>query len=656
MKASIFLGALLTLCAACVADGDSDYPAVVKIGGCTGVCISDSGLVMTARHCGAPEMVVVSFGDRQVNARRVYVGRDVLDAPVVYDCDGDGFPFIPVANAVPKQSERVYYVGYPGGDNANQVRIRGRVRGGTEINGTRANVVDCQAWQGMSGCPLFNGDDELVGLLYGTSKAAGNGDSIWISWGATRAAYEAVVPASERSRRRERRPGVQRPVLYVFALPSGCPGCEEFEHDARRGKFRQFDVRVVIWTDQGWSHPDGKGGDDGMDIAKACRTKTDCPLQAAPTFWIQGADKVREGYKSADCCILISWLDGVVRAVIGVNPEPPRSTPIPPAPHPGERIEPVPDPIGSTPLPPPPAPEKPPEPLPPSTVDWGTVTLAFLCAEVDTTKLGGELRGTALEELQGPAKRRLAEITGQALRFEIVSQRLSEPWFGSVCRATGVEPKPFFVVAFVKKQLKPGLTGNIARKILREKLEEFTSGDGPLAKLKGLLPCDVILEDLHPDDYTKGMDALLHPPELSDEAPEESANKDEDRLAVLKAAIPKLVAGVVRSELKSLPAAPVADDVNFLLSEKNGGYRDWGIISGLAALLGGVVWGGTKLGKIVGVLAPLAGMVGDLSKQIRPIPRQVAAAVQAGAQTVSPPAPAAPLPASNKPAGEAKVT
>ncbi|MBD3674357.1 MAG: trypsin-like peptidase domain-containing protein, partial [Planctomycetaceae bacterium] len=86
--------------------------AIVTIdGSCSGVCVSDSGLVLTAKHCRHPERVRVRFPDRTVSAVRLYVAPKP-EGVVVFDCEGDGYPFLDVAAAAPKRGDPVTAVGY----------------------------------------------------------------------------------------------------------------------------------------------------------------------------------------------------------------------------------------------------------------------------------------------------------------------------------------------------------------------------------------------------------------------------------------------------------------------------------------------------------------------------------------------------------------
>ena len=201
--------------------------AVVMVDGCSGVCVDPAGLVLTVKHCNLPDTVTVRFRDRSVSARRVYVCREI-EGPVVYDCDGDGYPHVPVAASPPRVGERLWSYGYP------QINSRRELRwtsgpllrwstfeyGGGSFSG---NVVGFRTCPGWSGGPLLNAKGEVCGLLNSTDCTT----SVFVSSASVRQAYAATHRAVER---------VQlvaddgRPKLYVFGSMS-CTPCRQFKDD-----------------------------------------------------------------------------------------------------------------------------------------------------------------------------------------------------------------------------------------------------------------------------------------------------------------------------------------------------------------------------------------------------------------------------------------
>ncbi len=207
----IFLGITAAL-----SFGD-DRQAVVRIGDCSGVCVDPSGLVLTAKHCEHNETETVVFPDRQVTARRVYVTKEV-EGPVVFDCEGQGFPFLPMAERVPDVGSVVSSSGYPAIAGQRVFRRKtGRLLRGANFTFQGApffgNITDMPLLPGWSGGPLLNERGEVCGLL----SASNDETSVFITYTATRGALEAVTKTG-------------KPTLYVFSTRT-CISCVRFKTD-----------------------------------------------------------------------------------------------------------------------------------------------------------------------------------------------------------------------------------------------------------------------------------------------------------------------------------------------------------------------------------------------------------------------------------------
>jgi hypothetical protein len=166
--------------------------AVVQIGGCSGVCVDPAGLVMTARHCDLRDVEPVRFGELEVLATKIYEST-ASEGPVVYDCAGSGYPFVAVASSVPPPGTRVFTMGYPHVDGERRFRQQaGTVLSGGEFRfrgeAFLGNLTDMSIREGWSGGPLFNRQGEVIGLANASDKTG----SIFISFAATRAAYDEV--------------------------------------------------------------------------------------------------------------------------------------------------------------------------------------------------------------------------------------------------------------------------------------------------------------------------------------------------------------------------------------------------------------------------------------------------------------------------------
>ena len=226
---------LLALPCSNVAWADAVDEAVVMVEGCSGVCVDPAGLVLTAKHCELPATVTVRFKDRTVTAQRVYVSRDA-EGPVVYDCEGDGYPYLLVAASPPQIGERLWSYGYPQVSGRRELRWNSGPLlrwstfnyGGGSFNG---NVVGFVTGPGWSGGPLLNAKAEVCGLLNSTDCAT----SVFISSAAVRQAVATVRQQLER----ERPTADGRPTLYVFGSMT-CGPCRQFKEDyANNAPFRQ---------------------------------------------------------------------------------------------------------------------------------------------------------------------------------------------------------------------------------------------------------------------------------------------------------------------------------------------------------------------------------------------------------------------------------
>ena len=302
--------------------------AVVRVDGCSGVCVDPRGLVLTVRHCDLPEVVSVQFVDRTVPARRVYVCPET-EGPVVFDCDGEGYPFLPVASGVPPVGALVTSYGFPQVDGGRQLRsatgvlIRGssfEFRGGS----FRGNVVSIVCGPGWSGGPLLDRDNQVIGLLSSGDRCS----SVFVSFAAVRRAYDAVAATPS-----------GRPTLYVFHSQT-CGPCLKFDEDyMQNAAFSKalntaFDVVPV-------------------DVDERPGMAREFGITQVPTFVVAGRDPV-VGYEGPD--ELLSAL-GLKASQIEQSESPPAEPVEPPA-------EPEP-PVETPPAPPPTEPPADPAPVEP---------------------------------------------------------------------------------------------------------------------------------------------------------------------------------------------------------------------------------------------------------------------------------------------------
>lgn len=302
---------------------------MVQINGCSGVCVSDSGIILTAKHCGTPETADVEFaGTAPVKAKLVSNSKG-WDACVAYDCEGDGFPFLNVAGTVPPMGFRVWSYGFPAtalGRTFNE--LHGQLSGVrymakrackdckeshiTEVDsdapdGVRCNSVTFASIGGHSGGPLLDSRNEVLGVLSTGSHNASN----FISHAETLAVYKQVTgkePAATAYRR-------QSVIVFVT---NDCPPCIRLKQDIAAGKLGSYDFQFVsynqelgTWTDKAMAE----------EFAKTASAPAGLGF---PVIWVRGTDKYRAGYEPDRRGGIVGWLagifDGLGRLIIGDKP------------------------------------------------------------------------------------------------------------------------------------------------------------------------------------------------------------------------------------------------------------------------------------------------------------------------------------------------
>ena len=76
--------------------------------------LTPAGLVMTARHCNhAGDNCHVRFKDRTVSATQASMSVAKRKVRLSIDCEGSGYPHLPVAASPPRIGERLWSYGYP---------------------------------------------------------------------------------------------------------------------------------------------------------------------------------------------------------------------------------------------------------------------------------------------------------------------------------------------------------------------------------------------------------------------------------------------------------------------------------------------------------------------------------------------------------------
>ena len=290
--------------------------AVVMVAGCSGVCVNSAGIVLTAKHCDLGDEVTVRFKQRAVKAVRIYECQD-SEGPVAYDCEGDGYPALPVASTAPVLGEKLWSLGYPTLNGRRELRENcGLVlRWGTfkyaggEFNG---NVLGFACAPGWSGGPLLNAKGEVCGLLNSTDDRT----SVFISSAAVRQAYAAVL---EQRRAPPKQSEVTLPKLLVFGS-STCSPCLQFKGDLKSN--HEFSSRLRSAFDL-----------ELIDIDQRTELVKQYAIKSVPVFVGPGGVRV-EGYDGSEQLL----------TELGLIPRPdPRPPPVSlPAPEADTQPQPVP--------------------------------------------------------------------------------------------------------------------------------------------------------------------------------------------------------------------------------------------------------------------------------------------------------------------------
>jgi hypothetical protein len=301
--------------------------AVVRLAGCSGVCVSADGLILTADHCGDAPTIPVTFpdGSRYEAVIEYSPPQNGIDEAQTYRISGvGGLPFAPVSKSQPKAGDKVWSVGYPAGNyqrNAGRVERIGFTTSGNASFAVRIDDGVVTNWQsdgGNSGGPLFNEAGEVVGLL---SMSSSEPRSYWIGLTSIRQAMSG--PA-------DKPVAYKRNPVVVFTTPD-CDPCERLKFDAQTGRLGDYDFQFVSYNRnlKTWSDPA-----IAAEFAKTVKTP---PPSGFPVIWVRGTDQYRVGYEPDRRGGLIGWIagifDGLGKLIIGEKP-PVAFPPLEPQPEP----------------------------------------------------------------------------------------------------------------------------------------------------------------------------------------------------------------------------------------------------------------------------------------------------------------------------------
>jgi|GEM_PF-3022710 len=465
-------------------------PAVVRVGsGCSGVCVSPTGLVVTARHCISHPGQIISIefaSPGRRNGAVVHVASQ-SDLAVVRVPAGD-LPFVRVASQPPAVGDPVYAEGFPAGQYA---RMEGTVTyvGTRQFSGNlfrssypapletrgvpafpdldvipsretvRVIETSFRIQRGFSGGGLFNRDGELVGIASMVPAGEQNVRSIWMHTLDIRAALTAAGYTE---------PDVRLPALptlYVF-VSAGCGPCETFKTDygvnavpaspeLRQALDRSFQVRLMDFS----ARP---------DLARQYG------VERTPTFVPTNANGNVVGYRGPE------WLLQQLAPFLAKRYE--RGETVPPALAPDAKA----------------AEAKPAEPA-----DLSAVTVVVLVASQETSAARGAMRSVWERMAAGPLRRALEEKLGNRIRVELVFQRIAPDRYRALVDTAGLPDQPFAAIVLVERRFT-GLKGFLVGKI-QEALQSVTQ-----ARLANT-PVEIIFERTHPQDFQLLTAALATP-------------------------------------------------------------------------------------------------------------------------------------------------
>lgn len=474
MKPKALLFALLFLTVQALAE---ERAAVVQVvsptGRGSGVCVSRTGLVLTAKHCRPSHETRVLFGEMSYSVQVAYMPPGEEGVVVLRVRSNQEFPFLPVANEPPQIGERVCALGYPAGAWS---RTEGQVTGILDTPWGRRIETSFRVLEGSSGGPLLSEEGLVVGIASSRSPFPDelrfqsirdgrpynpNFARPASQWLHTHDIQDALLTVGWQSGS-----GSARRRLYVFTEPVFCSPCKLFEKDRKLNVggigslIRQFEYVEVRWNPLGWTR---------ADAVRAFEVQFgERPI--FPTFWVDGASKYLAGYSPVEGNRrLKEYLNQFVTAASNGLPDPADDAPQP-------------------------------------DVDWSQVRIIVIVARQDVSAVRGAIRGKLLEMAVGPLQRRVAELTDGKASLLIVAERTSPGRFAAVSSAARVQPDRVYVLVLVARQ-ELGLRGVIAGKI-----EQIVSDRLDKA------PFDLIFERAHPADYA-AVDAALTADESLDNSP-----------------------------------------------------------------------------------------------------------------------------------------
>lgn len=277
---------------------------------CSSVCVSPDGIYVSANHCKFRVNAVYET-NMGTKLRCIYNTGNVEGVCVLVDESRDRVhTFIPLADAVPKIGEPVYAIGYPAG-KFNYAEARVKEIAISPRDGNTYITIDQRLFEGHSGGPLINDNDQVVGVLSTRSllpnERGGQGSSPEASFISLESIYDSLKAAGFRIEPIDQETQQRRPKIVVFTS-IGCVPCDHFKSDLHNGRFpAEYDFEVVTWNGVNWDKP---------EYAVGFTRSTGKRVGAYPTFWVEGSTRTQIGYTGPTS--LLGFIRDALRFIIGM--------------------------------------------------------------------------------------------------------------------------------------------------------------------------------------------------------------------------------------------------------------------------------------------------------------------------------------------------
>lgn len=459
--------------------------------GGTGTCISSNGLFLTAKHCveSAPEGIAVFRDGTKVPVKSVWM-TDAADGPALMQATNtvSNLPAASLGSSPP--NGKVYSIGYPFGNfTATEGTSAGSSyyrREGTKIIPTdsteppaiRLNIINFDSSPGSSGSPVFDGKDELVGVVIG---GASNGSTLAATYGSleevkqTMAGFRPSAPTSTAS-------PPSKPVLVAIGA-SYCGPCIQFKN--RLAHDESFSKEVYARCE--YVHLDIS---NPLEVPRAVQYGFRMGIDEVPTFLlIHNRTLIGKMVGYGDPDEFLAWLDSNTQKIVGqaAPQQPPTQTPQEPVVVDGGDSDPVADLIENG-------------------DEFTGVTIVLLIAEQVKAE-EGTLKDKVLGYTAAAWERLLRDVFSKHdVAIASISERADPERYALACQTFGVDPEKGYLLVGVPKT-NQGFSKGLMVKMIESKV-------GAKVETYGA-PVDVIFERSDRVHYQQLLDIVAMVPQTS---------------------------------------------------------------------------------------------------------------------------------------------